>query len=249
MKYLYLLLLCCISLSCKTDTKRNLYKITGKRILINDSIESNVNINKMIAPYKEKLDADMNRVLTYAPKDFTKKDGNMQSTLGNLVADLSYEMANPILLQKNNMNIDFVFLNNGGLRAAIPKGNITTKNAFMLMPFENELVVAQLKGKDIKALFTYFIQSKSAHPISKNVQIYINASKNRFLINGALFDENKSYTVLTSDYLQNGGDNMDFFLKPIKLINLNYKVRDAIIDYFLVTDTLQVELDNRIIIE
>jgi hypothetical protein len=61
------------------------------------------------------------------------------------------------------------------------------------------------------------------------------------------FDKKKNYFVLTSDYLQKGGDQMDFFKNPLKLYALNYKIRDAIIDYLKEIDTLKATTDNRII--
>ena len=41
----------------------------------------------------------------------------------------------------------------------------------------------------------------------------------------------------------------DFFKNPEKLIKLDYKIRDAIIDYFKKTDTLQTAIDHRVIIK
>jgi 2',3'-cyclic-nucleotide 2'-phosphodiesterase (5'-nucleotidase family) len=36
-------------------------------------------------------------------------------------------------------------LNNGGIRAILPLGNVTTRTAFQIMPFENTMVVIALK--------------------------------------------------------------------------------------------------------
>ena len=117
------------------------------------------------------------------------------------------------------------------------------------MPFDNELVVVKLTGEKISELATYFINNKKAHPLSKNIELIIQESNYNLKINEEEFDNNKTYTVLTSDYLQEGGDKMDFFKKPTKLIKLDYKIRDAIIDFFMKTDTLQTAIDNRVIIK
>ena len=65
-------------------------------------------------------------------------------------------------------------------------------------------------------------------------------------INGKDFDENKTYFVLTSDYLQNGGNHMNFFKDPVGLVNLNYKIRTAIIDELDAIDTIYAKEDGRI---
>jgi 2',3'-cyclic-nucleotide 2'-phosphodiesterase (5'-nucleotidase family) len=47
-------------------------------------------------------------------------------------------------------------LNNGGLRAILPLGNVTTRTAFQIMPFENTMVVIALKGEQILEMVTIF---------------------------------------------------------------------------------------------
>jgi hypothetical protein len=42
---------------------------------------------------------------------------------------------------------------------------------------------------------------------------------------------------------------MNFFKNPEKLTKLDYKVRDAILDYFEKVDTLTTTIDKRVIIE
>lgn len=226
-----------------------LTKITGKRIEIDSTIASDKSINDFISPYRDELNKNMQEELCNAPFDFVKNDGELQSTLGNLLADLSFEMANPIFNKKTNTNIDFVLMNSGGLRAPIPKGKVTTENAFLLMPFENELVVTKLSGEKVKELFEYFITKKSAHPLSKQINLTIDGNNFTVKINGEPFDQNKSYFVLTNDYLQTGGDGMNFFANPEELIPLDYKARDAIIDYFTKEETLEARLDNRVIVK
>ena len=126
-------------------------------------------------------------------------------------------------------------------------GNVLNKNAFELMPFENSLVVVQLSGDKVKELIRYFIKNKRAHPLSKNVELVINADDSYQLkINNIPFDATKNYFVLTSDYLQSGGDKMDFFKKPISLFKTDYKMRHAIMDEFKSLDTLKTSLDNRV---
>ncbi len=191
----------------------------------------------------------MQQVLSYTSKDLLKNDGIMQSSLGNLMADICFSSADSIYKEKTSKPIDFAMFNYGELRAIIPKGNITNERIFKLMPFKNELVVVNITGKKIKDLINYFIKQNQAHPLSKNIQLTINESNYSLKINGKPFNKDKNYTVLTSDFLQSGGDNMVFFKNPERLIKLDYKVRDIIINYLKKTDTLQTTIDNRVIIK
>ncbi len=239
-----------VVISCKKENKPlHLTKITAKTIAIDSTIASSSSIDETVAPYREKLTSEIQQVLSYTPKVLTKNDGEMQSSIGNLLADLCFEMANPKLKEKINETIDFVMFNHGGIRAIIPAGHVTVENAFNVMPFENELVVAKISGEKVEELIAYFIERKRAHPLSKNIELTDKNDGYALKINGKPFDKNKSYYILTTDYLQNGGDRMYFFKNPETLTKLNYKMRDAIIDYFKKTDTLRATIDKRVIIK
>jgi 2',3'-cyclic-nucleotide 2'-phosphodiesterase (5'-nucleotidase family) len=248
MKPIHFIYLFFLFAACKT-TDSNLTKITAKNIAIDTTIVASTKIDSVIMPYKEKLTGEMERVLSYTPINLTKRSIGLQSTLGNLMADLCFEMANPIFKEKTNTSIDFSMFNSGGLRASIAAGNVTKESAFKLMPYDNELVVVNLKGDKVEELINYFIRNQKAHPLSKNINLLINDDAYHLNIKGEKFDKNKTYSVLTSDYLQTGGDGMTFFKNPQQLTNLNYKVRDAVIDYFKKTDTLKVSIDNRVKIQ
>ena len=137
--------------------------------------------------------------------------------------------------------------NYGGIRASITKGNVTVSNAFELMPFDNTLVVLELSYEKIKELFAYFMTRKKAHPLSKQVELRIKNKTYDILINGKSINKNKTYFVATSNYLQKGGDAMNFFVNPLSLYDSNFLIRDAIMEYFKSRDTLTSKIDNRVI--
>ncbi|AUC84271.1 UDP-sugar hydrolase [Polaribacter sp. ALD11] len=248
MKISYLYLFLFVIVSCK-KTEKQLVKITAKNIAIDSTIKASEQIDSIISPYKNKLTSEMEEVLCFSPKEIVKNDGEMQSSLGNLMADMCFEVANPIFKEKTNKSIDFVLFNNGGIRANIPAGAITAEHAFKLMPFENELVVVALTSKKVSELIAFFIKNKKAHPVSKNIVLTLFTDDYNLKINGKAFNQNKTYNVLTNDYLRSGGDKMNFFKNANQSINLDYKMRDAILDYFKKTDTLKASIDNRIILK
>jgi 2',3'-cyclic-nucleotide 2'-phosphodiesterase (5'-nucleotidase family) len=230
--------------SCKKE-KYVVTKITANTIAIDSSLASDSDITKTIAPFKEKMIAGINTKISYTPKDIVRTDGDLESSLGNLIADLSYERANPIFNKETGKNIDFAMFNYGGIRAGIPKGNITNKHAFELMPFDNVFVVVELSGNQMEELINYLITNKTAHPLSKQVQLTITKKGYTFFIQGKKFDKKKDYYVLTTDYLQTGGDSMNFFKNPKNIYKTDYKMRDAIVDYFKSKDTIKTVLDHR----
>lgn len=243
-----LALLLLLSYSCKKEVV-NLTKISAKNNLIDSSTPQDSTIINLFLPYKDKMIKEINTVISYTPKNLVRTDGELQSTLGNFLADVCFEKGNEIFSKKNNKQADFALFNYGGIRAGITAGNITFENAFKLMPFENTLVVVELSYDKVQELATYFLIAKRAHPLSKQIQITIKNNKTSVLINGKPLDKNRSYFVITSNYLQNGGDHMNFFKDPISLLETDYLMRQAIVDGFKKQDTVKVTLDNRVIIK
>ena len=225
-----------------------LFKAETSRIEINSEINIDSTILKFIEPYKKNIEKDLFTTFAYSPYTLDKKDGELNTAIGNMMADAVLGLSNPVFNLKKNKNIDFVLLNYGGIRSIISKGNINEKTAYNLMPFENEVVVTKLIGNDIYKLIDYLRKVKRAHPISG---LKLELDKNYELINAEInnkdIDIKKYYYVATSDFLLNGGDKMDFFNKSSENTFLDYKIRDLLIDYFIKIDTLKPKIDNRFI--
>ena len=81
-----------------------------------------------------------------------------ESLLGNWTADVCLEMAQEMYKD----DIDLSFFNTGGLRSPIPQGDITLRDLYKLMPFENELVVLELNKTEILDLKAYFNSTKGS---------------------------------------------------------------------------------------
>ena len=245
----HILKLCFLLLifSCNQDI--HLTKIEGKRIDINENITSDPSIEDFIKPYREHVNKNMDSVISYAPETYSKSDGELNTAIGNLMADAVYSESNPVFNKRTGKNIDFVLLNHGGIRSIISKGNITTRTAYEVMPFENSVVVVALKGEQVNEMMDYLSQAKRAHPVSTQLQLTLNKGFEIISANidGKPIDKTKTYYVATNDYLYNGGDRMIFFHPNEGLYVLDYKIRNVLIDYFKKKDTLNPKRDNRFI--
>lgn len=245
-KHLLALIIFVVFSSCKNE--QHLYKIEGKRIEINADIPSNDSIENFIAPYREHINKSLDSVLAYSVETYSKNDGDFNTALGNLMVDALMEQSKPIFKKRTGHEIDMALLNHGGIRSILPKGDVTIRTAYNLMPFENSSVVVALKGKYVNELVEYLSKAKRAHPIA-GLQLTLTKDYDvqSATINGLPIDENRTYYVLTNDYLYNGGDHMNFFKKGDSLYVLDYKIRNALIDYFSKKDTLRPTIDDRFI--
>ena len=205
---------------------------SSKGVIIGVNAIADSTILSIIEPYQQEIEVEMNEVLSYSKVKLTKK-GN-ESLLGNFVTDLCLNYA----------DAHMCVMNNGGLRTNINKGDITRGKLYELMPFENELVLLELNKVDYLGLLKY-ICKRGGEPFSG---INITMNNEREILNNSWpvnFDNGEKIKVLTSDYLANGGDKMKFFTDKEQL-KVGIKIRDAIIDYCIKKDTINVQLDGRI---
>jgi len=115
------------------------------------------------------------------------------------------------------------------------------------MPFENTSIVVALKGEQIAEIANHIVKEKKPHPISGLTFTIERDFKVRDIrVKGEALVPDRIYYVVTSDYLSNGGDNMIFFKKGTQFFDLNYKLRNILIDYFKDVDTIPVVSEVKI---
>ena len=177
-----------------------------------------------LKPYSDSVNNSMNGVVGIAEISLDKKQP--ESTLGNFMVDAFYTMAK----EKYNTEVDGAFVNFGGIRLTqLPAGNVTRGKVFELMPFDNLLILQKLKGDALQQLLD-LTAGKGGWPTA-GISMQIKDKKAiNVLIGGKPLDPNKTYTIVNSDFIANGGDNADM-LRPVPQITNGYLMRDAIFDY------------------
>lgn len=239
-----LILTFALSISCGSTHRVD--RIVGTDLTITDEKGEKREIENFITPYREHIASDLNTVLAYSPQTIDKS-GRWQTPMGNLFSDVVIKMADPIFFAREKQHIAICLLNHGGVRSIIAKGDITVRTAFEIMPFENSLVIVMLKGNQILEMVHYIIDEKKPHPLSGlTFTIDSNNQPQNMMIQGKPFDIEATYSVATNDYLYNGGDNMTFFKKGVQMFDLDYKLRNILIDYFKSVDTVEAPTDIRI---
>ncbi|BAO55877.1 5'-nucleotidase C-terminal domain-containing protein [Nonlabens marinus] len=233
-----------LTTSCKTETY-TAKKLTASQTQIDSTINAVDEIENYIAPYKKSLDLQMDTPLSYNPAAMYKNDTPLNTRIGNMMAAIARMQGEPVYTSRTGNDVDVVLLNHGGIRAGIPQGDVTLRTAYEVMPFENEIVVAELAPAEMKELVNYLAAKKLAHPFDGlQIELQDDAIKS-VTLNGSPLTYDRNYFVMTNDYLLSGGDNMDFFTRAISSTRIDYKVRNAMIDYFKKTDTLGFDVDNR----
>ncbi len=210
--------------------------------------------DKILKPYKDSLDKLMNVIVGRLAVPMPKERDKPETLLGNFVADICFERIDgkptPVIFVPGPYGrANICLFNSGGLRSSLPKGDITRGNIFELMPFDNELVVLTLSGKKTWELIRYVAMTGGQPMAGMKLGIHPDRTPATVSINGQPFDSTRTYNVVTSDYLANGGDKMDFFKNPIKIQTTGILIRNAIMEYCIAEtakgNILTAQLDGR----
>lgn len=231
--------------SCKQQD-HELTRIEGSITAVSDTLKAIDSLETFIAPYRQRIDEVLDTPLAYNPEPITENDGIWNTSAGNLMADIVLEMSQPLWKSKTGREIDLVVLNHGGVRGGVPVGEVTARNAYELMPFENNINIITLNGKELRELVAFLVNAGRPNPIA-GMQIILNPQGSLEAVNigGRPFDESRDYTVATSSYLVEGGSDVGFFPTYSEVADLEYKMRNAIIDYFKKVDTIYATVDDR----
>jgi len=189
-------------------------------------MDEDAGINEMIQPYKEVMEDEMGEVIGICAKTLEKE--KPESTLGNWVSDLLVERTS----DKYGQTVDFAMQNYGGLRvSSLAAGDVTVGKLYELMPFDNMIVVLHMRGDSLIRMFDHMAQSRG-WPISSQVRYtIIDGKPTDIYIHGNPLEADYIYAFALPDYIANGGDRCTFLADAQKRIDLDYLVRDAIIDH------------------
>lgn len=216
-----------IVLFCHAQNRTVGYQL--KTINSDCSSYHNPPLQKELEKSRKKLEKKMGVVIGYCPEDMISR--MPQSPLSNFLTDILVEIANKYCQKHHKEAVDFSLLNFGGIRSSLHAGDITIGNLFEIAPFENSLVIADIKGSELLKLFRRF-QVKKCEPYSRQVSItYLGDYFQKVLIHGKEIDNDKIYRVATLDFILTGGDNI---LDGIEIPNADYTelvVRNAYINH------------------
>lgn len=192
-----------------------------------DSLAVDSSIQAMTLPYKQHIDSVMGVKLMDLPLDMTKDKPN--GNLGLWMADACRANA----ARKLNRPVDIAVLNHGGIRRPyLKKGPVTLGMMYELMPFDNLMVVITVKGSLLKDILAV-AADKGGDPFSGGTVIK-ETDAVQISIAGAELDLDKEYTLVTNDYMYNGGDGYGLLQNGSKPEYLGL-IRDALIEEIRLT--------------
>ena len=214
---------------------RYLHIETTPQIKVEKSTKESDIMNDIIQPYRKELDEKMNIEVASSNTNFVVN--RPSSNLMNWMADVVFTN------QTKNVKMSkpvFCLLNTGGIRSSIGIGPVYLGDLYKLMPFDNTIIWARLPIKELESIELYLSET-GGEPISN-----ITMTNGVIQFNGFDKTEVEDFWVITSDYLYNGGDHMDFFQKSIETVETNKLIRDVVIEEAKIQGQLINDENSRI---
>ncbi|MEZ4701508.1 MAG: 5'-nucleotidase C-terminal domain-containing protein [Rhodothermales bacterium] len=206
---------------------------------IGDSLADDPAMEALVAPYRAQLQSKVNEVIGEATALFEK--AQPEGPLGNLAADAMLADVQ----QWTSRPVDLALTNNGGLRVPINPGPITVGVIYELMPFDNMLSVVDLTGVMVDSLAQQLARM-GGEPIAGFTFAIRDRAATDIRVAGAPLDPARTYRLVTSDYLANGGGDMPALWSPAGREDLGVLLRDSYIRYIKDKGTIRPSKDGRV---
>jgi 2',3'-cyclic-nucleotide 2'-phosphodiesterase (5'-nucleotidase family) len=201
---------------------------------VDASIPDDPPLDKMLTAYSPKvheLDVVIGKL-----KGELRKTGTGSGSLGNFVTDGMRAQAS----LKSGKPVAFALMNGGGMRRnTIGEGELTARDIFELLPFENALVTIELTGAQLTKVLQTVITGREAQSGARIVY-KTNADKRSEMVSAKLrepsgekdIDPQATYTIVTIDYLYRvGGSTYGVLREGKNMKELGITLRDAIMNY------------------
>ncbi len=198
-----------------------------KQILVDSRLDGRVDhrIDSLLAPYRRGVDEMMGTKIGKSNAELS----NLETPLLNFLSDFCLDEAGKLVGGK----VDLALMNKGGIRRGLPKGDITQGQIIMMQPFDNRIVVEEIKGADLAEAFDV-MASRGGDGVSRGVEAVYDPQTKKcvsIMINGAPIDPERTYKVATIDYLANGGDYMKPLTRGKQVAKSGRVVYADLIDY------------------
>ena len=196
-----------------------------------------------ITPIHDSLETLLSIPLGYAPEPMVAH--KPESPLLNWASDALLEMAK----QETKEEVDLAVVNCGGLRCSWQQGDITFRNVFELMPFDNELVILNMTGDKLLVLAQNCVE-QGGQGVSADFRVEgKDGHVTRVQLHGKEIVPEAYYKVATSDYLSGGADGLTALTMFEDRTMTGKKIRDLYIEYVRQQKEVKSAVDGRMRIE
>lgn len=204
--------------------------------LLHDQFTPDPEMYDLIEGIREVAEAGMDEVVGEALEEIPR--GGAEHPLGRLLADAMLASS----------GADVALLNRGGIRAALPRGPITPRILYEVIPFEEDLYLIDLTGAELRRVLETGMQGRrrdmepAGFTAVRNQALPDMGKIESLLIGGAPVDSSTVYVLVTTGYLAQGNVGYEI-LRGFEAVPTGVTLFDAVLEY--VRSAPPLEADNR----
>lgn len=219
------------------------------------NVQADPEVDKLVKDVVLKIDSVMNVVIA---KSEVPLDGDRalvrakETNVGNLIADIMLERTQSI----KGHEADVALANGGGIRTQLNAGDITKKDLYTLLPFENNtLAIVEVTGAELRAALENGVsqveKGAGRFPQISGMSFTYNPTKpagQRVIevkVGGQPLDLEKTYKVATIDFLAAGGDGYESFKKPF--FNTGLSMYSVVEEALIKRQVVNPKVEGRIV--
>ena len=118
----------------------------GDTIRIDKTIQPNKTIRSIIEQIERELSEQLSKPIMTLSENVPLTPNQLFCSEACYIGEVLTDA-----LKQKYQDIDFVFMNAGGIRSGLFKGDISFKQLAEVYPFDSSIVVVKMTGKDVKS--------------------------------------------------------------------------------------------------
>ncbi|OGR47192.1 MAG: hypothetical protein A2021_08560 [Elusimicrobia bacterium GWF2_52_66] len=183
-------------------------------------LQEDTEIKTMLKAITDEVGGIMDKTIGEAAAAIPREGPTLDSPIANWVNDAMKKFA----------GTQIALINSTGLRNGFPRGKLTLRDVYQVLPFDNYLVTLDIPGERLEALLKNTVTpERSKIQVSEGVTIRYSLSSDsasvtdiKVFFNGAPLDPNAVYSVATADFYAG------VITGAANLHNTNVLVRDVL---------------------
>lgn len=211
-------------------------------------------LEKVVSEYKDYTDEKYGRILTRFPRAYTHPKRNMETELGNLLAEC----------MRDQIGADLVLIGSGSIRKTSLGPAVTVRDFLEIFPFAEPAFGFRLTGKQLRHIVTFMLREDSFLDSEHNEWFQFSKGfccefdrKNHQVIslkmNGKeVGDEDMFTVVMQKFFFDNIGDFLDLPSEEIEKngrpIEVATKAPNLLEEYFKDHESIKLDDEQRLII-
>ena len=211
-------------------------------------------LEKVVSGYKDYTDEKYGRILTRFPREYTHPQRNMETELGNLLAEC----------MRDQIGADLVILGSGSIRKKSLGPVVTFGDFIEIFPFAEPAFGFRLTGKQLRHIVTFMLREDSFNDSEHNEWFQFSKGfccefdrKNHKVIslkmNGKEVEDDDMFTVVMQKFFfENIGDFLDLPQEEIgkngRPVEVATKAPNLLEEYFKDHESIKLDGEQRLII-